>query len=178
MVAVPEEELLALAVVLRRAVRREPDPRAAERLSRLEERLRARLGTSVPKLAAARALGVSLPALDRWIARGLVPVVRTHETRLRPETRPLLELLEEVERLRGEGRTRGLLAAALRRLRRRSPGGGAWIVPADLAALPRPNVPAWELREAAASTTPLERLQSVAALSEALTTLRSAARSR
>jgi hypothetical protein len=44
-------------------------------------------------------------------------------------------------------------------------------VSAELAEVPRPNVPAWELRAAARSTTPLERLQEVARLREVVTTL-------
>jgi DNA-binding transcriptional MerR regulator len=128
------------------------------------------LGPSVPKQAAARALGVSLTALDHWIDRGLVPVVRTKESsRLRPETRPLLELLAEIERLRERGRSGRLVAAALRSLGRRPFRAGRWIVSSELARLPRPNVPAWELQANAASTTPLERLESVAELSEAVT---------
>jgi hypothetical protein len=92
-------------------------------------------------------------------------------TRLRPETWPLIELVEQVLRLRDEGRKRRVLATALRSLGRRPPGAGRWIVPADLAALPRPNVPAWELRAALGSSTPLARLENVARLSEAATAL-------
>ncbi|HEY7732952.1 MAG TPA: hypothetical protein VH950_18890 [Gaiellaceae bacterium] len=92
-------------------------------------------------------------------------------TRLRPETWPLIELVEQVLRLRDDGRRRGVLATALRSLGRRPPGAGRWIVPADLAALPRPKVPAWELRAALGSSTPLARLENVARLSEAATAL-------
>jgi hypothetical protein len=177
MAVVPDEDLLALAVALRTATRSTRAPVVQGRLSDLEQRVRASLGPSVPKLAAARALGVSLPGLDRWIDRGLIPVVPTPAgTRLRPETWPLIELLEQVLRLRDEGRKRRVLATALRSLGRRPPGAGRWIVPADLAALPRPNVPAWELRAALGSSTPLARLENVARLSEAATALAVAGR--
>lgn len=166
------ETVLADVVSLRRAVRAARERGQRQRLSRVERHLRDALGPSVPKLAAARALGVSLTALDRWIDRGLVPVVRRPgSSRLQPESRPLLELLEQVEVLREQGRRGPLLAVALRRLGRRSPAPGRYVLSAELAALPRPNVPAWELRAAAESTTPLERLETVAELSEALTTL-------
>ena len=172
MPSVSTETVLADLVVLRRAVRAERDPRRQRRLSEVERHLREALGSSVPKLAAARALGVSLTALDRWIDRGLIPVVgATGGSRLRPETRPLLELLELVDTLRGQGLRRRVIAAALRRLGRRPPGEGRWIVSPDLAALPRPNVPTWELKAAAEASTPVERLAAVAELSEALTTL-------
>jgi hypothetical protein len=176
--ALPVEGLIRTAVDLRQAVSSARDPAQQELLSTVERRVRRWLGPSVPKRAAARTLEISVTGLDRWIARGLVPVVRTPGSdRLRPETGPLLELLVEVERLRRAGRSARLVSAALRSLGRRAPAAGRWIVPAELAELPRPNVPAWELRAAARSTTPLERLQEVARLSEVVTTLAGARRS-
>jgi hypothetical protein len=172
MAVVPDEDLLALAVALRTATRSSPDPVAQDRFSGLEQRVRASLGPSVPKLAAARALGVSLTGLDRWVDRGLIPVVPTEGSRrLRPETWPLIELLEQVLRLADEGRNGGVLATALRRLGRRPPGAGRWVVAPDLAVLPRPNRAAWELRAAVESSTPLARLENAARLSEAATAL-------
>lgn len=169
---VPTEDILAAVVALRRVARSTRDRAQGERLTRIERRLRAALGPSVPKLAAARALDVSLTALDRWIDRGLVPVVRSRaHSRLRPETRPLVELLEEMERLREEGRAGRLVGPALRRVGRQPYGEGRWIMSADLAALPRPNVSAVELRAEAESSTPLERLETVVDLSETLTKL-------
>lgn len=171
-ITVATERALADVVALRLAIRASREPGQQQRLSLVERHLRQALGPSVPKLAAARALGVSLTALDRWIDRGLVPVVRApNNSRLRPESGPLLELLEQVEILREQGRRGQPVAAALRRLGRRPLGPGRLILSAELAALPRPNVPAWDLRAAAESTTPLERLETVAELSEALTSL-------
>lgn len=172
-VTLATEAALTDLVAVRRAVRASREPGQQQRLSRVERHLRQALGPSVPKLAAAGALGVSLTALDRWIDRGLVPVVRAPgNSRLQLESRPLLELLEQVEVLREEGRRGQLIAAALRRLGRRPQGPGRLILSAELAALPRPNVSTWELRAAAESTTPLDRLETVAELSEALTSLR------
>jgi len=169
-VSVPTEDVLLTAAALRLAARGTSSLERQRRLSRVERRLLNALGPSVPKQAAARALGISLTALDRWIDRGLVPVVRTKESsRLRPETGPLLELLAEIERLRERGGSGRLVAAALRSLGRRPFRDGRWIVSSELARLPRPNVPAWELRANAASTTPLERVEAVAELSEAVT---------
>lgn len=171
-VTVSTAAALDAVVALRRAIRATRDLGHQQRLSRVEQELRRAIGPSVPKLTAARALGVSLTALDRWIDRGLVPVVRVPgSSRLKPESSPLLELLEQVEVLREQGRRGQPVAAAMRRLGRRSDGAGRRVLSAELAALPRPNVPAWELRMAAESTTPLERLTSVAELSEAMTSL-------
>jgi hypothetical protein len=55
MAVVPDEDLLALAVALRTATRSTRAPVVQGRLSDLEQRVRASLGPSVPKLAAARA---------------------------------------------------------------------------------------------------------------------------
>lgn len=77
---------------------------------------------SVPKTVAADLLGVSVPALDRWIARGMVRTVRnpgsTH-TEVDPED--LVALVREVRALRSRGEERALLPGALQRLRANDP---------------------------------------------------------
>jgi len=166
------EDALEAVVALRGAARVATRVQEQQRLARAARRLRESLGPSVPKAAAARALGISVTALDRWIDRGLVPVVRSPASRrLRVETAPLIELLEQVTHLRDEGATRPT-AVALRRLGRQPLRDGPWIISEELARLPRPNVPTWELAAAAQATTPAERVANVAELSEALTALR------
>lgn len=131
------------------------------RLRRAEGLLRAELAGAVPKSVAARLLGVSTTALERWIDAGRLPVVRRPGGREEVAADALLDVAEEVRRLREEGLTRGLLATALRRLEDRG--------------LPRrrlqPNEPAGELRAAYEHSTPAERLRETAELSLAATTL-------
>jgi len=63
-------EILASIVDLRLAVRATRDDAVRERLRRVERQLRAMLGPSIAKTAAARTLGVSVTALDNWLDRG------------------------------------------------------------------------------------------------------------
>lgn len=75
------------------------------------------VGPTVSRAAAARLLGVSFSALDRWIEKGDVSVVLTPEGRRAVPLLHLLDLLEHVEQRRPEhGR---LALAALVRERRR-----------------------------------------------------------
>jgi DNA-binding transcriptional MerR regulator len=150
------------AVEVRLAAREIRNERAVRRLRRAERLLRLEIGASVPKRRAAALLGVSVTALERWIAAGRLPVVRRPGGREEVEARAALDLLEEVRRLRDDdGVSRGVVAAALRRL--------------DARGLPRtnlrPNTPAAELRRSFLASTPLERLRETAELSRAATTL-------
>ena len=148
-------------LAIRLAARDVADERARRRLRRAELRLLAELGGSVPKSVAARLLGVSTTALERWVGAGRLPVVRRPGGREEVAADALLDLAEEVARLREDGVARGVLAQALRHLERRG--------------LPRrrlrPNEPAGELRARFRQTTPLERLRETAELSYAVTTL-------
>jgi hypothetical protein len=87
--------------------------------SRLDEVARRRIedvGPSVPKTRAAELLGVSLTALERWVERGAVPVVRSaRSSRTEIETEAVVDLAVEVNSLREAGQRRGLLATALER---------------------------------------------------------------
>jgi hypothetical protein len=139
--------LLAAIVELRLLVRetREPETRAS--LRRLEWRLRPLLAAGVPKGRAAAQLGVTVPALDKWIARGRLPVVsRKGSTRRTVETRALLELAVQVEELRRAGLERGVLAEAFRRLDWPDDPDGEQVVREEIARLPRPNVSVRQLR--------------------------------
>lgn len=83
--------------------------------------MRAALGPTAPKTAAAGALGVNRAALERWIARGNIPVTAVPcSTRLHLEAEALIELLDRVETRRDRGRRGRLLAALVRPPR---PGG-------------------------------------------------------
>jgi hypothetical protein len=139
--------LLASVVEVRLLARatREPETRAA--LRRVEWRLRPLLGVGVPKRQAAAQLGVSVVALDKWIARGRLPVVgRRGSARRSVETRALLEVAEQVEALRRAGVERGLLAHAFAALGWSDDPDGEQVVREEIALLPRPNVSVQQLR--------------------------------
>ena len=153
---------LEVAAEIRRAARHVGDERVARRLRRAERLVRRDIGPTVPKSVAATALGVSVAALDRWIASGRLPVVRRPRGREEVEAAALLDLLEEVGRLREEeGVVRRVLAAAFARL-----GQGGLPRPGL-----RPNTPARELRRSYLASTPVERLRETAELSYAATSL-------
>jgi hypothetical protein len=153
--------LVDAALTVRRAQRDVADERARLRLRRAELRLREELGDSVPKSIAAGALGVSTTALERWVDAGKLPVVRRRGGREEIAAEALLDVGDEVARLREGGVSRGVVAEALRRLEPRG--------------LPRrrlrPNEPAHELRAAYRDTTGSDRLRETAELSLAATSL-------
>ena len=138
---------------------------AGVRLWRIARELRLELGDAIPKLQAARALGVSVKALDKWVAKGEIPVLRRPGAgRSQVETDSILDLLAEVTILREEGAASGVIAAALRRLRERG----------QLRPKLRPNRTPAELRRAYLETTPVERLRAAAELSSVQTRLAAA----
>jgi hypothetical protein len=153
--------LVEAGLAVRGAKNAVADERLRRQLQRAELQLRAELGGSVPKSVAARVLGISTTALERWVDAGKLPTVRRPGGREEVAAEALLDVAEEVVRLREEGVARGLVAEALRRLEPRG--------------LPRrrlrPNEPASELRGAFSWTTPAERLRETAELSLAATTL-------
>jgi hypothetical protein len=101
-------------------------------------------------------------ALDKWIARGRLPVVRRPgSSREEVDAVALLDLAEEVAQLREAGRTRGVLATAFERLAEQG----------RLRPQLRPNQSARELRGHFLRTTPSDRLREVAELSFVLTGL-------
>lgn len=138
------------------------NPRERDRLKRVERDLRREIGVGVPKTRAAAVLGVSVTALDKWVARGRLPVVRRPgSSREAIDADALLDLAEEVTRLREAGRTRGLLATAFERLAKQGKPRPK----------PRPNQSAAELRAHYLGTTPCDRLRESAELSRILTGL-------
>ena len=84
-------------------------------------RVRGLTGDGVSKAAAARVLGVSATALDRWLDRGEILATTSGSGRPRIPVDELILIAEHAERVREEGRQYGLLAASLKRLGRVRP---------------------------------------------------------
>jgi hypothetical protein len=168
--ATPAEQLIRLILDLRVALKATRESETAARLRRVESNLRQLLGPSVAKAPAARLLGASATTLDRWIERGRLPVVaNARSPRLAVETRPLLDLAEEVERLHRQGVKRSRLAQAFENLGWPDDPEGRRVLREEIAALPRSNVPVLQLRRDYERTTPEERVLQLAALSRSLT---------
>jgi hypothetical protein len=153
---------LERVVVLRRVAESVDDPVARKRLAQVIRALRRDIGVGVPKRRAARLLGVSVQALERWVGRGLLPTVRKPgSTRTLLDAEAVIVLAEEVAQRRERGEDRAVVAASLRDLER------VGRLPRKL----RPNETAHELRTAFRETTPEERLRDVAELSRTAVTL-------
>lgn len=87
------------------------------RIDRVLHRRFADLDLGVPKTQAARVLGISVNALEKWIARGTLPMVpRPGSRRLDIETSAFLALADTVEELRSTGESKRLLTQAFARL--------------------------------------------------------------
>lgn len=86
-------------------------------IHRIVERRRQSVGRGIPKAGAARALGVSVQTLDKWIARGRVRTVRNLKTdRQQVDAQQLVPLVAEVRALRRLGCREGILAHAIEAL--------------------------------------------------------------
>jgi DNA-binding transcriptional MerR regulator len=111
------ERALRDAVELRTLAHASPDTSVRSQLEQIAQRRSEDIGPSVPKTRAARMLGVSLTALDRWIERGAIPVRRRASSSRRHEleTQAVIDLAVEIRALRESGRKHALLAAALAR---------------------------------------------------------------
>jgi hypothetical protein len=94
-------ELIAHIVRLRRA-EREAAPDARAELGKVRAYFEALVGPTLTRAETARVLGLSQPALDRWVAKGEVPTVLTPEGRHEIPLPEVLSLAEEVERARAE----------------------------------------------------------------------------
>ena len=99
---------------LRRAER---VPAVAKDVAAVRAELEAELGPTVSRSRAARILGVSQTALDRWVASGEVPTVIAPNGRIGVPRQFVVEMAELIDRLRREGEDRHVLATALRRRR-------------------------------------------------------------
>ena len=114
-------KLIDGVVRLRRAER---IPGAAEDVRPVRRELEARLGSTLTRSRAARILGVSQTALDRWVEAGQVPVVVTPRGRREVPRQFVVELREAIDGLLAEGRRRHLLGAALAARREAAAGVG------------------------------------------------------
>jgi len=81
-------------VRLRRAERVSP---AIEDLALVRADLERRIGHTVPRAMAARRLGISQTALDRWVGYGDVPTVMTPRGRREVPLGALLDLVDDLE---------------------------------------------------------------------------------
>lgn len=108
------ETLLGELARLRRLSRE--DARIAEELEPTVVVLTRLVGPTVKKAVAARALGISQTALDRWIARDEVATARTPGGRTEVPIGEVLALLDEIPAV---GKSQRPVAAALRRRRER-----------------------------------------------------------
>lgn len=117
------DRALTDVVELRLVASKVSDPDARVQLARVTRRRIADIGPTVPKTRAATALGVTVPALDRWIARGVLKTRRSTSSREEIDTLTVVDLAVDVARLAESGRKRGLLTEALARRERRFAGG-------------------------------------------------------
>lgn len=108
------EQLLKDVVRLRRVER---IPAAAADVAPVRAGLEDAIGPTVSRALAARALGVSQTALDRWVSAGEIPTVITTTGRREVPTHFVVELLESIEERAGVQRHRHRLAAAVRERR-------------------------------------------------------------
>lgn len=75
--------------------------------------LESQLGSTLSRSRAARILGVSQTALDRWVTAGQIPVVLTPHGRGEVPRQFVIELREAIDELLRRGAHRHVLAAAL-----------------------------------------------------------------
>ncbi len=109
-----KQELFENIVRLRRAGRQAPSSRE---ITAVRAALERELGETVSRRLAARMLGVSHTALDRWIKAGDLPVVYSSKGRVEVPVPALLDLYEAVETQRAEGQRRYVLTPTMARQR-------------------------------------------------------------
>lgn len=88
------DQLLGSVLELRRAERSSPE---WDTVAEVRAQLENELGRTVPRSVAARALGVSAPALDKWIHRGEISTVQSPEGRPVVPVRELMDLVEALD---------------------------------------------------------------------------------
>src|SRR4051794_21087171 len=95
-----KSDLLAALAALRGAQR---DLGGSHALREVRSLLERQLGPTVKRAVAARALGVSQPALDRWIASGDIPTVPTPSGRWEVPVPAIADLAASVRECRKRG---------------------------------------------------------------------------
>jgi hypothetical protein len=116
----PQDDLMKGSIeniVRLRRTERLADPQLRPELAAVREFLADLVGPTVVSAEAARVLGVSQPALKRWIDKGEISTVLTPQGRRQIPLSELVDLLNEVEQLREEGLARPLAAAIKERNR-------------------------------------------------------------
>jgi len=109
-----KQELFENIVRLRRAGRQAP---GSSDISAVRATLERELGEAVSRRLAARVLGVSHTALERWMKTGDLQVVYSARGRFEIPVPALLDLYESVEAERAEGPRRYVLAPTMARQR-------------------------------------------------------------
>ena len=107
--------IVALQRTARRdsAVRAELDPVIAD--------LRADLDETMSKSQAAQVIGISVPTLDKWVDRRIVPVRKAPSGRPRIPRDTALDLAERIGDLRDRGQERNLIAGVVDMLNAETP---------------------------------------------------------
>jgi len=119
-VAADKERLIADVARLRKAERGSTDTALSD-IAAARGDLESMIGTTITRAMAARLLGVSQTALERWIAAGDVPALITRTGRPELPLRALVELIEAVENRRvNEPEDRHPLGSVLRLRRSRA----------------------------------------------------------
>lgn len=106
-------DTLSLVDNIVRLRRAERIRRVAPDVAPVRRQLEIQLGPTLPRARAAKILGVSQTALDRWVASGQIPVVITPSGRREVPRQVVLELRESLDRLKSKGIARHPLSVAL-----------------------------------------------------------------
>jgi hypothetical protein len=117
-------ESLRLVDGIVRLRRAERVGKVAQDVAPVRRDLESRLGPTLSRSRAARVLGVSQTALDRWVAARQIPVVFTPQGRREVPRQFVVELRESIDELLRKGVHRHVLAAALAQRRKAAAGLG------------------------------------------------------
>jgi hypothetical protein len=109
----------AIEGVLRLLRAERADPSLRDQLSSVRGVLEDLVGPTVRPADGARLLGISQPALHKWLEKGEISSIRTREGRREIPLGEFVQLLDEVDRARVEGSQRPV-GHVLRQRRRRS----------------------------------------------------------